>query len=63
PADTVKPAVAPTKKPAQPSVPKPQPKAVPAKKTVPKPKAKPNIPVTTPKLPDYPLGSEGDEDD
>lgn len=63
PGDTVKPAVAPVKKPAQPAVPKPQPKAAPAKKPVPKPKAKPTLPATTPKLPDYPIGSEGDEDD
>lgn len=47
-------------RPQQPVVPKPKPKTPVKPKPVPKPqpKAKPQ----TPKLPDYPIGSEGDED-
>ncbi|WP_304644509.1 tetratricopeptide repeat protein [uncultured Duncaniella sp.] len=47
----------PAVRPAQPPVPKPKAKKQPQKTAVPKPQPK------TPKLPDYPLGSEGDEDD
>lgn len=47
----------PVVKPTQPSVPKPKAKKQPQKPAVPKPQP------TKPKLPDYPLGSEGDEDD
>lgn len=45
-------------KPKQPAVPKPKPKTPVKPKPVPKPQPKPQ----TPKLPDYPIGSEGDED-
>ncbi|WP_300504074.1 tetratricopeptide repeat protein [uncultured Duncaniella sp.] len=51
------------KKTPQPVVPKPKAKTEPKKQPVPQPKTKTVTPVTTPKLPDYPLGSEGDEDD
>lgn len=52
-----------SKKTPQPVVPKPKAKTEPKKQPVPQPKTKTVTPVTTPKLPDYPLGSEGDEDD
>lgn len=52
-----------SKKTPQPVVPKPKVKTEPKKQPVPQPKTKTVTPVTTPKLPDYPLGSEGDEDD
>lgn len=51
------------KKTPQPVVPKPKAKTEPKKQPVPQPKTKTVTPLTTPKLPDYPLGSEGDEDD
>ncbi|MCM1076300.1 MAG: tetratricopeptide repeat protein [Bacteroides sp.] len=67
PADTIanpkqaqKPAV---RKPAQPPVPKPQPKVTPKKPPVPKPQPKPQVNPSAPKFPDYPIGSEGDDDD
>ncbi len=54
--------VAKPKLPVKPAVPKPQPKPAPkAKPAVPKPQPKPNP--MTPKLPDYPLGSEGDDEE
>lgn len=54
--------VAKPKLPTKPAVPKPQAKPAPkAKPAVPKPRPKPQ-PVA-PKLPDYPLGSEGDEEE
>ncbi|MDE5664682.1 MAG: hypothetical protein K2I31_01930, partial [Duncaniella sp.] len=57
-ADTLKKATPrPVVKPTQPPVPKPKAKKQPQKPAVPKPQP------TKPKLPDYPLGSEGDEDD
>ena len=52
----------PSKNTKQPSVPAPKPKVTPKKESVPAPKVVPITP-QTPSLPDYPLGSEGDEDD
>ena len=54
--------VTPSKTTKQPSVPAPKPKVTPKKEPVPAPKVVPITP-QTPSLPDYPLGSEGDEDD